>query len=226
MSLYYQPAVLTVNPVVVPQPVVHVTTTVPIAVYSFQPAVFTAAAQPPAPSVQYIQVSPPTTTATPDTNTNLPVPSHRRTLRLVFYGHHSVTSDSATSPPRRQIWRRALDTSFTERPTLASFKERIPRVASQVGVPSNLTWRTASIFVMYPHSRGVVDIAEGIGPVQNEDVIQELIMVNSEGRGASASGSANARAVVGQEEWDIEMGRWEAGQVVLYGVVCMDEEGG
>ncbi|KAG5993656.1 hypothetical protein E4U54_003294 [Claviceps lovelessii] len=234
MPYYFQPPIFAVQPVITP--VVQVTTAVQVS----RPAVYTVAVQPPTPPVVYVLPAVTQGTvvsdhdggasspATADTTTDLPVSSRRPTLRIVFYGH-SATSSEAPEPRPRPIWRRTLDHSFSTRPTLASFKESIPRLAAQAGVTStttasgsgSLTWHSAIIFVLYPHTNGAIDIGAGEGPVRNGDMVRELGMV-SPSAGAGASGAGDMASQVQQGDWDAYMERWERGQVRLHGVVCMD----
>ncbi|KAG6006020.1 hypothetical protein E4U21_007446 [Claviceps maximensis] len=236
MSFYFQPPIFSVQPVVVaPQPVVHVTTTIPTCVV--RPAILTVAAQtPPPPSpVVYVlpQVSSHDTAVSSNivscTDTNSHVPSRGSTLRIVFYGHNSATTTSeststansalvlASAPRSATIWRCALDTSVKQRLTMASFRDEIPKMAARAGAKGS-TWRTASIFVMYVHAKKDLDITGRDGAVRNDDVLRMLVIVNPSG----ASDEGGMPTGVSETDWNDEMERWERGQVDLYVVVRMD----
>ncbi|KAG5916843.1 hypothetical protein E4U42_007474 [Claviceps africana] len=221
MAYYFQTPIFTV-PVAAPQPVAAIPYTV------VQPAVFTVQAQPSPSSVVYVlpvqQVSADTSTssstAIAQTDAISHVPARRPTLRIVFYGYSRATtsSEGTTSPAPGPMWRRAIDHSFPDRPTLASFASEIPRLAVRAGVPStSMRWRAVKIYVMYANTNGGVEIDERIGPVPNNNVLRTIEVPNQSGGGASGNGAA-----VQQGAWNVEMERWEAGQVVLYGFVCME----
>ncbi|KAG6301016.1 hypothetical protein E4U09_006031 [Claviceps aff. purpurea] len=128
---------------------------------------------------------------------------------------------SATDTDTR-IWRRTLEISFTQRPTLSEFADSLPRLATWAGVGNinrgGCTWRSASVYVLYANSKGGVAIRAGTGPVSNENVLRVLRVAKA---GAAEAGETDGDATT-QEEWDAEMGRWEGGQVELHVVVCME----
>ncbi|KAG6099399.1 hypothetical protein E4U31_004392 [Claviceps sp. LM219 group G6] len=163
---------------------------------------------------------------------------------MVFYGNAPVATPPPGASPgpltvtpdgtraetgsatRREIWRRTLDISFTQRPTLSEFADSLSRLATWAGVDnvnsgssSRYTWRSASVYVLYANSKGGVAVRAGTGPVSNENVLRVLRVPKA---GAAEAGEGEGDATR-QEEWDAEMGRWEGGQVELHAVVCMEE---
>ncbi|KAG6054199.1 hypothetical protein E4U17_003999 [Claviceps sp. LM77 group G4] len=153
---------------------------------------------------------------------------------LVMPNGTLAESESATDT-RREIWRRTLDVSFTQRPTLSDFADSLPRLATWAGVDGVInrsssssssssssnrkcTWRSASVYVLYANSKGGVVIQAGTGPVSNENVLRVLRVPKAV---AAEAGETDEDATT-QEEWDAEMGRWEGGQVELHVVVYMD----
>ncbi|KAG6119357.1 hypothetical protein E4U14_005432 [Claviceps sp. LM454 group G7] len=172
---------------------------------------------------------------------------------MVFYGNAPVATPPPGASPgpltvtpdgtraetgsatRREIWRRNLDISFTQRPTLSEFADSLSRLATWAGVDnvnggssssSRYTWRSASVYVLYANSKGGVAVRAGTGPVSNENVLRVLRVPKA---GAVEAGEGEGDATrqedgdfTTQEEWDAEMGRWEEGQVELHAVVCME----
>ncbi|KAG5922162.1 hypothetical protein E4U61_005644 [Claviceps capensis] len=148
-------------------------------------------------------------------------------------GTQAETGPATDMDTRREIWRRTLEISFTQRPTLSQFADSLPRLATWAGVGNininnnsssssssrkGCTWRSASVYVLYANSKGGVAVRAGTGPVSNENVLRVLRVLKA----GETDGDATT-----QEEWDAEMGRWEGGQVELHAVVCMDRgEGG
>ncbi|KAG6065046.1 hypothetical protein E4U32_007800 [Claviceps aff. humidiphila group G2b] len=168
---------------------------------------------------------------------------------MVFYGNAPVATPPPGASPgplmvtpdgtraetgsatRREIWRRTLDISFTQRPTLSEFADSLPRLATWAGVDnvnsgSRYTWRSASVYVLYANSKGGVAIRAGTGPVSNENVLR-MLRVPKAGAAEAGEGEGDATRqedgdFTTQEEWDAEMERWEGGQVELHAMVCME----
>ncbi|KAG6138813.1 hypothetical protein E4U35_007162 [Claviceps purpurea] len=141
----------------------------------------------------------------------------------------SATDTDTDTDTDTRIWRRTLEISFTQRPTLSEFADSLPRLATWAGVGNinsgGCTWRSASVYVLYANSKGGVAIRAGTGPVSNENVLRVLRVAKA---GAAEAGETETDGdATTQEEWDAEMGRWEGGQVELHVVVCMEGgEGG
>ncbi|KAG5969004.1 hypothetical protein E4U57_002443 [Claviceps arundinis] len=165
---------------------------------------------------------------------------------MVFYGNAPVATPPPGASPgplmvtpdgtraetgsatRREIWRRTLDISFTQLPTLSEFADSLPRLATWAGVnnvnsgsSSRYTWRSASVYVLYANSKGGVAIRAETGPVSNKNVLR-MLRVPKAGEGEGDATRQQDGDFTTQEEWDAEMGRWEGGQVELHAVVCME----
>ncbi|KAG6026098.1 hypothetical protein E4U19_002816 [Claviceps sp. Clav32 group G5] len=148
---------------------------------------------------------------------------------LMVTPNGTLAETESAADTTRGIWRRTLDVSFTQRPTLSEFADSLPRLATWAGADSVIngssssssskcTWRSASVYVLYANSKGGVAIQAGTGPVSNENVLRVLRVPKA---GAAEAGETDEDATT-QEEWNAEMGRWEGGQVELHAVVCMD----